>query len=189
MSTKSICELLLALLSTLLFLYLIVHEPLALARFEAAASDGPGYSVGDTEASNLIVTDNRRNTLFFYTIDKDQEVGSPLNLRGSIDLTQVGKPVVKLSGPASRPVAEAKANLTIIVPAADAQIFFDDTPTSQTGTERAFLTPPLEVGKTYTYRVRVRWQENGKPVEQTRTVDMTGGGTVRVDFTRPPTDK
>ena len=31
--------------------------------------------------------------------------------------------------------------------------------------------------------------ENGKPVEQTRTVELTGGGTVRVDFTRPPTDK
>src|SRR5262249_42099175 len=155
-------------------------------RFEAAASDGPAYSVGDTEASNLIVTDNRRNTLFFYAIDKDQEVGSPLNLRGSMDLTQVGKPVVKLAGPASR-AAEAKANLTIVVPAADAQIFFDDTPTSQTGTERAFVTPPLEVGKTYSYRVRVRWQENGKPVEQTRTVDMTAGGNVRVDFTRPET--
>src|SRR5262249_53556851 len=123
--------------------------------------------------------------------------GAPLHLRGSMDLTQVGKPVVKLAGPASRSltgpasgsVAEAKANLTIIVPAADAQIFFDDTPTSQTGTERTFGTPPLEVGKTYTYKVRVRWQENGKPVEQTRTVDMTAGGNVRVDFTRPRPEK
>jgi uncharacterized protein (TIGR03000 family) len=177
------------LLSIALVLYCIVRAQSAHARSEAAATDGPAYAVGDTEASNLIVTDNRRNTLFFYTIDKGQQLGAPLNLRGSIDLTQVGKPVVKLTGPASRPVAEAKANLTIIAPAADAQILFDDTPTSQTGTERAFVTPPLEVGKIYTYTVRVRWQENGKPVEQTRTVELTGGGRVRVDFTRPRTQK
>jgi hypothetical protein len=31
--------------------------------------------------------------------------------------------------------------------------------------------------------------ENGKPVEQTRTVDITGRGNVRVDFTRPRPEK
>jgi uncharacterized protein (TIGR03000 family) len=56
----------------------------------------------------------------------------------------------------------------------------------QTETESTFVTPPLQVGKTYTHTVRVRWQVNGKPVQQTRTVEVTGGGNVRVDFTRPP---
>ena len=53
------------------------------------------YTVIDTEGHNLIVTDNRSNTLYFYTIDKDKEVGSELKLRGTIDLNQVGQPVVK----------------------------------------------------------------------------------------------
>ena len=60
-----------------------------------AAGSGVRYSVIDTEGHNLIVVDNQTNTLFFYTIDKDKEVGSELKLRGSIDLTQVGKPVIK----------------------------------------------------------------------------------------------
>ncbi len=33
--------------------------------------------------------------LHFYTIDKDKEIGTDLKLRGSVDLSQVGKPVVK----------------------------------------------------------------------------------------------
>lgn len=50
------------------------------------------YSVVETEGHNLIVTDNQTNTLYFYTIDKDEKIGSELKLRGSIDLNQVGKP-------------------------------------------------------------------------------------------------
>jgi hypothetical protein len=58
-------------------------------------STSPRYTVNDTEGHNLIVTDNQTNTLYFYTIDKDAKVGSELKLRGSIDLTQVGRPVIK----------------------------------------------------------------------------------------------
>ncbi|MFO0965106.1 MAG: hypothetical protein U0793_05915 [Gemmataceae bacterium] len=55
----------------------------------------PGsYSVVDTEGHNLIVTDNKTNTLYFYTIDKDAEIGSPLKMRGSVDLNQVGKAII-----------------------------------------------------------------------------------------------
>jgi hypothetical protein len=62
----------------------------------APASPG-AYSVVDTEGHNLIVTDNKTNTLYFYTIDKDAEIGSDLKLRGQIDLTQVGKAVIRPS--------------------------------------------------------------------------------------------
>ena len=55
----------------------------------------PRYSVSETEGHNLIVTDNQSNTLYFYTIDKDEKVGADLKLRGTIDLKQVGKPVIK----------------------------------------------------------------------------------------------
>jgi hypothetical protein len=55
----------------------------------------PRYSVIETEGHNLIVTDNQTNTLYFYTIDKESKIGSDLKLRGSLALTQVGKPVIK----------------------------------------------------------------------------------------------
>ncbi|MFO0965108.1 MAG: hypothetical protein U0793_05925 [Gemmataceae bacterium] len=60
----------------------------------AGGAGGPAYTVVMTEGHNLIVTDNRANTLYFYTIDKDAEIGSDLKLRGSVDLTQVGKAVI-----------------------------------------------------------------------------------------------
>ena len=68
--------------------------PARAERGDSPAS-GPRYSVVETEAHNLIVTDNRSNTLYFYTIDKDKEIGSDLHLRGSVDLTQVGKETIK----------------------------------------------------------------------------------------------
>src|SRR5438105_4638837 len=61
-----------------------------------AAGGFPRFSVIDTEGHNLIVTDNQSNTVYFYTIDKDKPVGSELKLRGSLDLTQVGRPTMKL---------------------------------------------------------------------------------------------
>jgi len=56
---------------------------------------GPHYTVVETEGHNLIVTDNRTDTLYFYTIDKDAKIGSDLKLRGQLDLKQVGKEVIK----------------------------------------------------------------------------------------------
>jgi hypothetical protein len=66
----------------------------ALAERGEGPVTGPRFNVVDTEASNLIVTDNKTNMLYFYTIDKDKEIGADLKLRGTIDLNQVGKPVI-----------------------------------------------------------------------------------------------
>jgi hypothetical protein len=62
---------------------------------EGASMGAPHYTVVATEGHNLIVTDNHSNTLYFYTIDKDKEVGTELKLRGSLDLTQAGKPEIR----------------------------------------------------------------------------------------------
>jgi hypothetical protein len=83
---------------------LVVVALITLTRYQPARaerlaepSSGPRYTVHDTEGHNLIVTDNQNNTLYFYTIDKDKEIGSELKLRGTLDLTQVGKPSIKLT--------------------------------------------------------------------------------------------
>ncbi len=83
--------------------------------------------------------------------------------------------------PPKRPPAQAKAEITVLVPA-DAEVFFDGGATAQKGAERRFLSPPLEVGKEYHYTVRARWTQDGKEVERTRKVAVRGGGRVRVDF-------
>jgi len=55
------------------------------------------YTVVMTEAHNLLVTDNASNKLYFYTIDKDKPIGSPLKLRASVDLAQVGEQEIKIT--------------------------------------------------------------------------------------------
>jgi hypothetical protein len=56
---------------------------------------GPKYTVIDTQGTNLLVVDNATNTLFYYTVDPDKQVGDELKLRGSLDLNLVGKPSIK----------------------------------------------------------------------------------------------
>ena len=59
---------------------------------------GPAhYTVVMTEGHNLLVTDNATNKLYFYTTDKDKPVGTPLKLRASLNLTDVGQPEVKIN--------------------------------------------------------------------------------------------
>jgi hypothetical protein len=61
-----------------------------------AKGGAPRYSVVMTEGHNLLVTDNGTNSVYFYTIDKDKPLGSPLKLRASIDLSKVGEPEISI---------------------------------------------------------------------------------------------
>jgi len=67
--------------------------------FGSIAQNGGGsaqrYSVVHTEGTNLIVADNQASTLYFYTIEENGKPGDDLILRGSVDLSQVGKPSIK----------------------------------------------------------------------------------------------
>jgi uncharacterized protein (TIGR03000 family) len=76
------------------------------------------------------------------------------------------------------------AKITVVVPA-DAEVYFDGNDTTQTGTERVFVTPPLVKGTTYSYSIRAVWTEDGSPVEKTRKVSFRAGAQPRVDFTSP----
>src|SRR5262245_18990672 len=66
------------------------------------------YTVVMTEAHNLLITDKGSNKLYFYTIDKDKPIGSPLKLRASADLTQVGEQEVKITPHNLEKVEEGK---------------------------------------------------------------------------------
>ena len=58
---------------------------------------GPRYTVIETQGFNLLVTDNAANKLYYYATDKDVPPGSPLKLRASLDLSQVGKEEIKIT--------------------------------------------------------------------------------------------
>ncbi|HZY89368.1 MAG TPA: TIGR03000 domain-containing protein [Gemmataceae bacterium] len=76
---------------------------------------------------------------------------------------------------------DAPANVEVRLPAG-AGLWFGSFRTDQTGSTRRFQSPPLTAGKDYTYEVRARWDQDGRPVEQTRTVQVRAGQAVRVDF-------
>lgn len=73
---------------------LVAFRPSASVAQPPGAGGGAKYTVVETEGTNLLVVDNSSNTMYYYTVDPGQEVGSPLHLRGSIDLNQVGKEAI-----------------------------------------------------------------------------------------------
>jgi len=76
------------------------------------------------------------------------------------------------------------ASITVLVPAADAQVWFNDAPTSQRGMERLFHTPSLQQGGTYT--IKARWTENGRTMDQLRQVQVQPGQSITVNFRNNP---
>lgn len=66
------------------------------------------------------------------------------------------------------------------------ELWVDDAPTEQLGTDRLFRSPPLEKGCEYIYVVKARWLDaEGKPVEQTQPVRVHCGERILVVFPKP----
>jgi uncharacterized protein (TIGR03000 family) len=74
--------------------------------------------------------------------------------------------------------------ITVHVPKANAQVFFDGDRTQQTGQTREFMSPPLEPNHTYTYTIRAQWEDNGRPMERTKKITVRAGDHPTVDFMR-----
>jgi uncharacterized protein (TIGR03000 family) len=74
------------------------------------------------------------------------------------------------------------AHITVELPAADAEVWIEGQPTKQAGTTRSFVSPVLNKNEQYEYRIRARWKEDGKEVEQTQRVAVHAGDNVSVGF-------
>lgn len=77
---------------------------------------------------------------------------------------------------------QQSANVTVLVPAADAQVWFENRATTQQGMERLFHSPPLDPNHNFTYTIKVRWMENGQAVIRERQVNVQAGQSVTVNF-------
>ncbi len=74
------------------------------------------------------------------------------------------------------------AIINVRVPA-QAQVWFDDVPvTTGAGAFRQFLSPPLEPGYRYSYEIRARWMDNGRPVERSQKVTFRPGEQATVNL-------
>jgi uncharacterized protein (TIGR03000 family) len=75
--------------------------------------------------------------------------------------------------------ARLPATIELTIPA-DAQVWFNGQATRQTGMVRRYVTPPLSTASDYTYELKVRWNKEGQPVEEIRTISVMAGGLKQV---------
>jgi len=73
--------------------------------------------------------------------------------------------------------------LQVRVPDANARVWIDDHATQQTGMDRQFISPAVERGKKYSYKVKATWVENGKEVSREKQVSVQAGQPNFVNFT------
>jgi uncharacterized protein (TIGR03000 family) len=78
--------------------------------------------------------------------------------------------------------AMARSTVHVLLPESDARVFFDDSPTTETGTDRVFTTPGLDPAKSYTYTIRATWTTDGQPVSHSKEVKIQPGKETTVDF-------
>ncbi len=75
--------------------------------------------------------------------------------------------------------------LTVSVPAG-AKVFVNDYLTTSTGERRQFASRNLRPDRVYAYRVRVESVNDGKPVSEEKTVQLTAGQTSSLEFGPAP---
>lgn len=79
----------------------------------------------------------------------------------------------------------APATILASVPA-NAEIWLDGKQTRQAGSQRLFVTPPLERGQSYSYEVRVHWTaRDGTIVDLTRVIRVQAGRQTNLGVAAP----
>jgi uncharacterized protein (TIGR03000 family) len=83
------------------------------------------------------------------------------------------------------PPPDNAAHLQLVVPQ-NAEVLFNGDTTTQTGTVREFVSPPLTPGKSYDYAITVRYLDaDGKSISDRRVIHVHANDWFRIDFTRP----
>ncbi len=83
------------------------------------------------------------------------------------------------------PPPDHAAHLQLLVPE-NAEVLFNGTRTTQTGTTREFVSPTLPAGKQFDYTIAVRSIDaNGKVIVDERVIHVRANDWFQVDFTRP----
>ena len=106
--------------------------------------------------------------------------GYPLGprVRGRVICFPVTQDVATLPPP-------AQVTVDVVVPDG-ADLWIEGKKMGQTTTQRKFISPPLESGRSFSYEFRIRYKEGGREQTRTRTLDVVAGRHYTVDFVNPP---
>jgi len=91
-------------------------------------------------------------------------------------------PVVSTS--AYPPSGDTQFHIQLTVPE-NAEVWFDDTKTAQTGSVRDYTTSNLTPGRDYSYNIRVHWKDtDGQMKEKEHKIAFHAGDNLSYDFTQ-----
>lgn len=80
----------------------------------------------------------------------------------------------------------AIAQVEVVVPDANAEVWFNGVKTVTRGEKRLFASPPLDRGANHVVAIRAVWREGGQDMTVERSINLTAGAQVRVEFSRTP---
>jgi len=86
-------------------------------------------------------------------------------------------------------VEDTTAVIEVKLPESDADVWFQGERTSRLGLVRQFRSPPLVLGRSYTYDVLALWGEGPAATKELRKVSVRAGDRISIDFTAPPPAK
>jgi uncharacterized protein (TIGR03000 family) len=109
--------------------------------------------------------------VYFVPAPGVSQLGGNGPLRVTTRMGAVGQPVP----------ADTSAQIEVKVPQT-AEVWFDGEKTTQTGSLRRFLTPPLTAGAKYSYEVRVVWKDGAGELTETRRLSFSAGETLSAVF-------
>jgi uncharacterized protein (TIGR03000 family) len=78
--------------------------------------------------------------------------------------------------------------LEVRVPA-NAEVWIEGTKTLQKGAVRQFISPPIEPGRDYSYKIEAKWMDKGSEQTQSRTLVVRAGQLTRIDLTKMAEEK
>jgi uncharacterized protein (TIGR03000 family) len=82
------------------------------------------------------------------------------------------------------PTAISTATIEVLVPD-NANVWINGSPTTLSGEDRIFTTPPLNPGRAYDFQVMAQWTRDGRTVQETQTIPVSPGQKSLADFLNP----
>jgi uncharacterized protein (TIGR03000 family) len=72
--------------------------------------------------------------------------------------------------------------IRLFVPNPEAHVWFEGSPTEQTGSDRLYISPPIDPGKNYSYTIKATWMENGKEVTKEQNLPVRANQQAMASF-------
>jgi uncharacterized protein (TIGR03000 family) len=132
------------------------------------ASSGSTGSYGSYGSSGSSASSGSYGSTIYESYPADGEVTSP-------------EVPVEATPPEAPSASATEATIFVSLPA-DAKVFVNDLATNSTGAERHFVSRGLKPGRSYSYKLRVQFDRDGKPVTEDKVVRLTSGENVQLAF-------